>query len=124
MKFAKVVFLIAGIYGLIVMVPQYFLEASVGRDTPPPITHPEFYYGFIGVTLAWQVVFLIISRDPVRFRAMMIPSILEKIVFVIPALILFSQNRLASIVLAPAAFDLLLGVLFVIALLKTRERRE
>jgi len=124
MKFAKVVFLIAGIYGLIVMVPQYFLEARVGRDTPPPITHPEFYYGFIGVTLAWQVVFLIISRDPVRFRAIMIPSILEKIVFVIPALILFSQNRLASIVLAPAALDLLLGVLFVIAFLKTRERRE
>jgi len=124
MKFAKVVFLIAGIYGLIVMVPQYFLEARVGRDTPPPITHPEFYYGFIGVTLAWQVVFLIISRDPARFRAIMIPSILEKIVFVIPALILFSQNRLASIVLAPAAFDLLLGVLFVIAFLKTRERRE
>jgi len=124
MKFAKVVFLIAGIYGLIVMVPQYFLEARVGRDTPPPITHPEFYYGFIGVTLAWQVVFLIISRDPARFRAIMIPSILEKIVFVIPALILFSQNRLASIVLAPAAFDLLLGVLFVIAFLKTRQRRE
>jgi len=124
MKFAKVVFLIAGIYGLIVMVPQYFLEARVGRDTPPPITHPEFYYGFIGVTLAWQVVFLIMSRDPARFRAIMIPSILEKIVFVIPALILFSQNRLASIVLAPAAFDLLLGVLFVIAFLKTRERRE
>ena len=120
MKFARIVFLIAGIYGLVVMAPQYFLEARVGRDTPPPITHPEFYYGFIGVTLAWQVVFLIISRDPLRFRAMMIPSVLEKVVFVIPALILFSQNWLASIVLAPAAIDLLLGVLFVIAFLKTR----
>jgi len=49
MKFARVVFLVAGIYGLIVLLPQYFLEAKVGLDSPPPITHPEFYYGFIGV---------------------------------------------------------------------------
>lgn len=54
MKFAKLVFLVAGIYGLIVVLPQYFLESKVGVDSPPPITHPEFYYGFIGVTAAWQ----------------------------------------------------------------------
>ena len=45
MKFAKIVFLVAGIYGLIVLLPLYFLEERTGRDFPPPITHPEYYYG-------------------------------------------------------------------------------
>src|SRR5262245_26733618 len=70
MKFAKVVFLVAGIYGLLVLVPQFFLEARIGRDTPPPITHPEFFYGFICVAVAWQVLFLVLSKDPVRYRPM------------------------------------------------------
>ena len=33
MKFAKYTFLIAGIYGLIVLVPQYFLENKIGGLT-------------------------------------------------------------------------------------------
>jgi hypothetical protein len=49
MKFAKLVFTIAGVYGILVILPQYFLEAKNGRDFPPPINHPEYYYGFIGV---------------------------------------------------------------------------
>jgi hypothetical protein len=120
MRFARLVFLIAGIYGLIVMLPQYSLEARIGIDTPPAITHPEFFYGFIGVTVAWQIVFLIISKDPLRYRPMMIAAVLEKVVFVVPAIILFLQNRMAPFVLAPAGADLVLGVLFVIAFLKTR----
>jgi hypothetical protein len=120
MRFARIVFLIAGIYGLVVMLPQYFLEDRIGRDTPPPITHPEFYYGFIGVTIAWQFLFLTISNDPLRYRAMMIPAVLEKAVFVAPIIILFLQGRITRITLAPAGLDLVLGILFVIAFLKTR----
>ena len=120
MKFARTIFLIAGMYGLLVMLPQYFLEGRIGRDIPPPISHPEFYYGFIGVTIAWQILFLIISNDPLRYRAMMIPAVLEKTVFVIPMIILFLQGRLAPITLAPAGLDLVLGILFFIAFLKTR----
>jgi hypothetical protein len=121
MKFAKTVFLVAGIYGLIVMLPQYFLEDTIGRNTPPPITHPEFYYGFIGLTIAWQVVFLIISRDPLRYRPLMIAAVLEKAVFVIPVAILYSQNRVASSLLVFTGIDLVLGILFVIAFLKTAD---
>jgi O-antigen/teichoic acid export membrane protein len=121
MKFARNVFLAAGIYGLVVMLPQYFLEARIGRDTPPPITHPEFFYGFIGVTIAWQVVFLIISRDPQRYRTLMIAGVLEKAVFVIAVAVLFAQNRVTATVLAPAGIDLVLGVLFIISFLKTRD---
>jgi hypothetical protein len=57
MKFAKYTFCAAGIYGLIALLPQYFLEAKNGIDFPPAITHPEYYYGFVGVGLAFKSPF-------------------------------------------------------------------
>src|SRR3982751_6403383 len=99
-KFAKRVFLIAGIYGLIVLVPMYLLEEKTGRDFPPPITHPEYYYGFVGVAVAWHILFIILSRDPIRYRRMMIPAILEKASFGIPVVILFLQHRISTFTLA------------------------
>jgi hypothetical protein len=121
MKFAKRVFLIAGIYGLIVLVPMYLLEEKTGRDFPPPITHPEYYYGFVGVAVAWQVLFIILSRDPIRYRPMMIPAILEKASFGIPVVILFLQHRISTFTLAAGLVDSLLGVLFLVAYLKTKQ---
>ena len=82
MKFAKIIFYVAFIWGVIVLTPLYFMFDMIGRQDPPPITHPGFYYGFVGVGLAWQIAFLIIARDPVRLRPMMIPSVLEKLSFV------------------------------------------
>ena len=122
MKFAKTVFLIAGIYGLIVLVPQFFLERKIGVDTPPPITHPEFFYGFICVAIAWQVLFLILSRDPIRYRPMMIPAMLEKIGFPVAVLLLYLQGRVSPTVLIPAGLDLVLLVLFIAAYQKTPAR--
>ena len=119
MKFAKVVFLIAGIYGLLVLLPQYFLEAYTGRTYPPPITHPEYYYGFIGVAVAWQVLFLILAREPVRFRPMMIPAVLEKLGFGVVAVILYLQHRLSAAMLGAGALDLILAALFIAAYVKT-----
>lgn len=124
MRFARVIFLIAGLYGLIVLVPQYFLEEKSGRDFPPAITHPEYYYGFIGVALAWQVLFLILSRDPVRYRAMMIPSILEKVGFGIAVIVLFLQHRVSPVMLGAAIIDLILGLLFAVAYFKTARADE
>ena len=111
-RFARRVYLFAGIYGLVVMLPQYFMEERIGRDTPPPITHPEHFYGFIGVVIAWQVAFLVIARDPARFRALMPVTVLEKLVFAVPVLILYAQGRVAASVLPFAAIDLVLGALF------------
>jgi hypothetical protein len=54
MKFAKIVFWGAGIWGVLVLTPLYFMYDLIGRQEPPPITHPGFYYGFAGVALAWQ----------------------------------------------------------------------
>jgi uncharacterized membrane protein YuzA (DUF378 family) len=123
MRFAKLVFLVAGIYGLIVLVPQYFLEERTGHDYPPPITHPEYYYGFIGLAVVWQIVFLILSREPVRYRPLMVPAILEKACFAIPAVILLLQHRIPSLIFGFAMVDAVWGVLFSIAYLKTKDAR-
>ena len=119
MKFAKRVFFIAGVYGLVVLAPQYFLEAKTGRDFPPAITHTEYYYGFVGVGLVFQVIFLIIARDPVRYRAVMIPAVLEKVTFGVAAVALFLAGRIPAVILGFAVVDLLLGALFVVAYAKT-----
>jgi len=120
MRFARVVFLVAGIYGLIVLLPMYFMETKTGRDFPPAITHPEYYYGFIGVAVAWQVVFLILSRDPVRYRPLMIPAILEKASFAIPVLVLYLHQRVSPFIIGGAAADAVLGISFLVAFLKCR----
>ena len=119
MRFARIVFLVAGIYGLIVLVPQFFLEQRIGEDTPPPITHPEYFYGFICVAVAWQVLFLVLSRDPVRYRPMMIPAMLEKIGFPVAVLVLYLQGRVSPTILIPAGLDLVLCTLFIAAYRKT-----
>jgi hypothetical protein len=115
MNFAKRVFSIAAVYGVIVLLPQYFMEARVGRDFPPPITHPEHFYGFIGVALAWQFLFFLIARDPVRYRPVMLVAILEKLAFGIAAVVLFAQGRLAAPILAAGLIDLTFAVLFAIS---------
>jgi hypothetical protein len=115
MKFAKRVFFVAGVYGVLAILPQYFLEGRTGRDFPPPISHPEFYYGFIGVALAWQFLFFIISRDPVRYRAAMGPAIFEKLSFGIAAIALYAQGRLAVLMLAAAGIDITFAILFFLA---------
>jgi len=119
-KFAKIVFRVAGIYGLLVLTPLYFLENKIGRDTPPAITHPEYFYGFVGVGLAWQFSFLVLSTDPVKYRAMILPSILEKISYGIALAVLFSQHRLPLSVLAVGSVDWIFALLFLAAYFKTK----
>ena len=114
-KFAKRVFMIAAVYGIIVLLPQYFMETKIGQDFPPPITHPEQYYGFIGVALAWQALFLVIARDPVRYRPAMLPAILEKLTFGVACIVLYIQGRLSPMILGVGSLDLILAALFMIS---------
>ena len=119
MKFARIVFRVAGIWGFLVLTPLYFIFDLVGKKDPPPITHPAFYYGFVGIALVWQFAFLIISADPVRFRPLMIAAIFEKLAYSIPLLILIAQKRTNPNDLVFAAIDLTLCVFFVIAFIRT-----
>ncbi len=119
MKFAKIVFWVAGIWGLSVLTPLYFMFDLIGRNDPPPITHPGFFYGFVGVALAWQIAFIFIATDPVRYRPLMIPSVLEKVSFAAAVIILVLQGRMHKSDLVFVYTDLLFGLLFVIAYFKT-----
>ena len=119
MRFAKMVFSTAGIWGLLVVTPLYFLYDTVGQQYPPPVTHPDFYYGFASVTLAWQVAFLLIATDPIRFRPLMAVAILEKFGYLVTLSTLYIQGRVQFGQFAVVSPDAILGLLFVAALIKT-----
>ena len=123
-KFARRVFTTAGIYGLLALIPQYFMETRIGQDFPPAISHPEFYYGFIGVALAWQVLFLIMAREPVKYRLVMLPATLEKLSVAFAAIALYAQGRLALIALGAGIIDLIFAILFVIAFRATAHQQS
>ena len=122
MRFAKVVFFIAGVWGLLVVAPLYFLYDTVGRQYPPPVTHPDFYYGFASVTLAWQVAFLLIATDPMRFRPMMFVAVFEKFGYLMTLGSLYVQGRVQFGQFALVSPDTILGLLFVAALVPTSPR--
>lgn len=124
MKFARWTYLLAGIYGLLILSPQYFLFEKNGQDYPPPINHPEYYYGFLGVALAWQIAFLIIASDPQRYRPIMAATVIEKYSYGLAVVILYAQSRVAVAVLAVAIIDIILGTLFIISYIKVRGWRS
>jgi hypothetical protein len=118
-RFARIVFWIAAIWGFLIITPLYFMFNLIGEKDPPPITHPAFFYGFVGIALVWQIAFIFIARDPIRFRPMMMPAILEKLVYAVPVVILVLQKRMHPTDLIFSAIDLTLGALFLAAYLRT-----
>jgi hypothetical protein len=119
MRFAMWVFRLAGIYGIVTVAPLYFLEGAITRATGP-ISHPEYFYGFVGLCLAWQILFLMISRDPSRWRSAMPIAVLEKLSFSLPVLALYVGQRVEVSVVGFASVDLVWAALFVAAFLRTR----
>ncbi|MGO8914913.1 MAG: hypothetical protein ACLQJR_03280 [Stellaceae bacterium] len=119
MQLAKWIFRVAGAYGVIVMAPLFFLEKTFSDSV-----HPEFYYGFLGVGFAWQILFFILASDPQRYRTMMIPSILEKLSYAAATFWLFLAGRAESFILLGGAIDGLFMGLFIWAFLRTGGRVE
>ena len=120
MKFAKVVFGLAGVWGVLVFTPLYFLFDYIGRREPPALTHPQFYFGFVGLGLAWQAAFLVMAWDPRRFRPMMIPAVLEKWGYAATVIVLALEGRVSTQQLVTAMPDALWGLLFFIAFVKAK----
>jgi hypothetical protein len=120
MKFAKIVFRIAGIWGVLILCPLYFMPNAIGRKDPPAVTHLEYYFGFLSVTLAWQLAFFIIAKDPVRFRPMIIASIAEKGFYLASIIVLCSFGFVSKIAGVIALPDLILAALFTVAYGKAR----
>lgn len=109
---ARRLLLAAGVYGVAVVAPLLFLEEQLGERFPPAITHPELYYGFVWVTLGWQIVYLMMSRDPVRYRPMLLPAIVGKAGFAFSAFVLAARGRVDPTMAGSASIDLVLAALF------------
>ena len=119
MRFAKIVFIAAGVWGIAILAPLFLLVDVTGRHYAPPATYPQFFYGFLAVAMAWQIAFLVIGSNPVRYRPLMIPTIVEKAGYVITVAVLYSHGRISPAEASTAVPDCLLGLLFVAAFLKT-----
>ena len=123
-RFARIVFTGAGVWGIVVLTPLFFLVDVTGRPYAPPANHPHFFYGFLSVAMAWQIAFLAIGSSPVRFRPLMIPSLAEKVGFVVVAAVLHSNARISTDEAMVAAPDLLLAILFIAAFAMTAKAAD
>ena len=119
MKFARRVFLFATAFGMLVVPPLFFLEGLLGRHFPPAITHPEFYYGFAGAVLSWQIIYLLIALDPLRYRPLMLLGALCKASFAISVFTLVVLGRTPVGPALVVLVDLVLSVFFVQAYFST-----
>jgi hypothetical protein len=111
----KWLFWAAGIYGILIVAPLFFLEDRLGADYPPAITHPEYYYGFAGSVLGYQLMYLMIGVDPVRFRPLMLVGAACKLAFALAVWILYAQERVAGTMVGASSIDAVLAVAFIIA---------
>lgn len=119
--FAKRVFQIAGIWGIALIAFAYVAYFFGGEEWSVYTSHPQYVHGFFLVTLAWQVAFLLIATDPVRFRLLMLAAMLEKFPFTIATLLLYAAGDVPVQVLAAGLIDAVFGVLFSIAYIVTDE---
>jgi hypothetical protein len=122
MKFARFVFLGAGVWGITVLTPLFWLVDITGRRYAPPRDYPHFFYGFLVVALAWQFAFLLIGSSPLRYRILMPLAIFEKLGFVATLTVLYAGQRVGTADAQAAIPDLALGVLFIAAFVKTRRQ--
>jgi hypothetical protein len=119
-RFARFTFVGAGIWGIVVLTPLYWLVDVAGRPYSSPTDYPHFFYGFLSVAMAWQIAFLIIGSNPERFRPLMIPGVLEKLGHVGGVAVLYWKGRIAVSDAQAAIPDLLLAILFITAFARTR----
>lgn len=115
MKAARLIFTVAGIYGLIVLLPLFFVEPLL---VPAP-SRPEDYYGFLGSATAFQLVYLTIGRDPARHLALMPVAVLAKGFFFLTMMSLWFEGRGAPApAMVLAAIDGAIGLAFAYAWLR------
>ena len=113
MKLAKWIFLIAGIFGLISTIPLVFIEKTMS------VQRPEFYYGFVFLDICLQIVYIIISISPIRFRPIMIPAFLAKASGMVTLTWLYLIDRVSSQWIAVGVIDGVFAILFIIGYFST-----
>ena len=92
------------------------LYGASNRCTGSTTDHTsDVLYGFVGVALAWQLLFFAIARQPVRLRPVIPFAVLEKLSFGIGVMVIYRQGRLDHSDLYFGGIDLALAVLFMLA---------
>jgi hypothetical protein len=122
MRFAKVVFIAGGVWGIAALAPLYWLVDISGRRYAAPTDYPQFFWGFMSVALAWQCAFILIGSNPVRFRPLMVPAIVEKFGFIATLAVLLGRGRIPAADAAAAIPDAAVGLLFIVAFAATSSR--
>ena len=113
----------AGLYGVAVSLPGLLREARYSAMFPPTVNHPEFYYGFYAVTLAWQLAFLVMATEPVRYRLLLLPAMVEKGLFPVLIVWLYATGRVSAMMFGMSLVDALFLALFIAAFRGLREPR-
>lgn len=117
--FARRVFQAAAVWGLLV-IPLGYAAYLTGSDASlSAIARPEIVHGFFLLAFAWQLVFALVSTDPLRYRPLIPLAIIEKIPFATVTFWLFSKGQVDGTMLFLGSMDALFGTLFAIAWLKT-----
>ena len=113
MKFVRIIFALAAAWGFIAVVPGLFGGAG---------PRPEYYYGFLGLALVFQLVFVMIAIDPARFRPLIPIAVLEKLAFFMPVTLLYLDGRVPpGPVFIGGMVDGLLMLLFALAWFLSRK---
>ena len=109
--FTRVVFALAGLFGL--------GELIAFSQLPGSFT----YYGLVATVAAWQILFFMIAWRPGELRIAMIPAVCEKLFWVVALVVLYTRGALTDKELAGNTIPHgLLGVLFVVAYFRTSKR--
>jgi hypothetical protein len=121
LRLARWIFLLAAVYGIPVFTLWFFhTPHMVGRASSQ---QPEIYYGFAGLGLVWQIVFLLIASDPLRYRPLMlIAAIGEKFLFSGMLVVLLIRGIARPHWIPPAVIDFILGCGFLLSYVLTGKK--
>ena len=114
---ARRIFIGATIWGVLIVTPLYFMEGYYASRYGGG--QPLWYYGFTGVTLAWQFAYLLCGLDPVRYRPLMPIAMAAKLSFGLAAIVLLQSGRIPFELWLITTPDLILVALFAWAWTKT-----
>ena len=113
MKAIRVIFALAALWGFVAVVPGLFGEAG---------PQPAYYYGFLGLALVFQLIFVMIALDPERFAPLIPIAVLEKLAFFLPVSLLYAQGRVPmGPIFVGAMVDGLFMLLFALACYLSRK---
>ena|SRR5215469_17243985 len=118
----KLIFRVAAVLDILALTPILFFPNRIGNPVPRPLTEPEYFHGFLALSLLFALLNLVIATDPIRYRPVMLISILQKFVYPMAIFGLLSTHRVPATKSFYAGTEFLFGLLFILALVRTPKR--